>query len=244
MEIPAILKKHEDYLKGTERKVNKISFERGQTLSWQSKCGGCPYLERIEDYPIGKNGKPMMFLAQVNLEEMPPMEDFPVHGLLQFYIEDDDCLGLDSSCRVLYIPDYQKECSTVLAKNPYEDSYAGYPPFGSEGRMHFTQSAMLIGTECAEFYDRFGGKASNEEWDALYELCYPSGSHVGGYPLFVQQSPEYYDDGSKDILLLQLDIDDECGIMFGDAGNCVFLISKEDLKNKNFDRVEYDWQCC
>ena len=30
----------------------------------------------------------------------------------------------------------------------------------------------------------------------------------------------------------------------GDSGNCYFLISKEDLKNRNFDNVEYSWQCC
>lgn len=46
------------------------------------------------------------------------------------------------------------------------------------------------------------------------------------------------------MLLLQLDVEDECGIMFGDSGNCVFLISKEDLKNRNFDNVQYEWQCC
>ncbi len=72
----------------------------------------------------------------------------------------------------------------------------------------------------------------------------PWESKIGGYPLFVQQSPEYYDDGEYDTLLLQLDCEDECGIMFGDAGNCFFLISKEDLKNRRFDRVEYGWQCC
>ncbi|MCI9079100.1 MAG: DUF1963 domain-containing protein [Lachnospiraceae bacterium] len=44
-------------------------------------------------------------------------------------------------------------------------------------------------------------------------------------------------DGKYDILLLQIDCDDEYENMFGDSGNCYFLISKEDLKNKNFDRV-------
>jgi len=65
-----------------------------------------------------------------------------------------------------------------------------------------------------------------------------------GYPLFVQSAPAYYDDGEYDTVLLQLDCEDECGIIFGDAGNCYFLISKEDLKKRSFDNVEYGWQCC
>lgn len=39
-------------------------------------------------------------------------------------------------------------------------------------------------------------------------------------------------------------IDDTCGIMFGDSGNCTFLISKENLQKCDFSQVEYDWQCC
>ena len=95
-----------------------------------------------------------------------------------------------------------------------------------------------------EFNDKFENKVSDNEWDALYKICYAADSRVGGYPLFVQSAPAYYDDGEYDTVLLQLDCEDECGIMFGDAGNCYFLISKEDLKKRSFDNVEYGWQCC
>lgn len=242
--VPEILKKYEEYLKSTEKPAVEISFKRGETLPWESKCGGCPYLEKEDDYPIDENGKPMMFLAQINLDEMPPLEDFPDHGLLQFYIGDDDCLGLKSACKVIYIPEYTTNIDTLIGKNPFEKSYMGYTPFTREGKMGFTKTTRFIGTECQEFQDKFADKVPEDEWDALYDLCYPENCLVGGYPLFVQNTPPYYDDGEIDVLLLQLDCEDECGIMFGDAGNCVFLISKEDLKNRNFDNVEYDWQCC
>ncbi len=49
---------------------------------------------------------------------------------------------------------------------------------------------------------------------------------------------------NANVLLLQLDIDDETGIMFGDSGNCTFLISREALQKCDFSEVEYDWQCC
>ena len=44
--------------------------------------------------------------------------------------------------------------------------------------------------------------------------------------------------------VVMVDIDDETGIMFGDSGNCTFLISREALQKCDFSEVEYDWQCC
>ncbi len=84
-EIPEILKPYEEYLRSTEKPALEITFERRETLPWESKVGGCPYLKSEADYPHG-NGRPMMFLAQINLDDMPHLEDFPEHGLLQFYI--------------------------------------------------------------------------------------------------------------------------------------------------------------
>lgn len=244
MKIPSELKKFEEYLKSTEKPAVEICFNRGETLPWESKCGGCPYLENADDYPFDENGNPMMFLAQINLDEMPPLEDFPEHGILQFYIGDDDYFGLNSACKVVYIPKYTTDINTLINKNPFEESYKGYTPFTREGKMNFTKTTRFIGTECAAFYENLKDIATEDEMDALYDLCYPEGCLVGGYPLFVQHTPPYYDNGELDVLLLQLDCEDECGIMFGDSGNCVFLISKEDLKNGIFDNVEFDWQCC
>lgn len=244
MEIPATLKKYEEYLRNTEKPTNEIIFTRASTLPWESKCGGCPYLESGEDYPKDENGKPMMFLTQINLDEMPPLENFPSHGLLQFYIGDDGMLGLDSACKVVYVPEYKKDASKLLRDNPFEEEYENNPPYVNECRMTFRQTSRFICTACREFDEKFCGKTNDEERDTLYGLCYAKGSFVGGYPLFVQQAPAYYDDGTYDTVLLQLDCDDECGIMFGDSGNCNFFISKEDLKSLNFDNVEYSWQCC
>lgn len=244
MKIPEKLKKYEEYLKSTEKPAVEISFKCAETLPWESKVGGCPYLEKAEDYPRGSDGRPMMFLAQINLDDMPPLDDFPKHGLLQFYIGDDDYFGLDSACKVIYIPEYKKEPGGLLKINPFEEEYIGYTPYSDEGKMRFKKTSMLIGTESETFYDKFRNKVTDDEWDELYDLCYPDGCHIGGYPLFVQNPLPCYDDGELDVVLLQLDCEDECGIMFGDSGNCVFLISKEDLKNKNFDNVVYDWQCC
>ena len=166
--IPKILELYENYLKSTIKLSNQIMFTLEDTKPWESKLGGCPYLEDIEQYPKGTDGGPMMFLAQINLAEMPPLP---------------------------------------------------------------------------EFQDKFQNISKKEE-KALFELCCASGSRVGGYPYFVQRAPAYYKDSSEYILLLQLDVDDTSGLMFGDSGNCTFIISRRDLLAGNFTKVHYDWQCC
>ena len=92
------------------------------------------------------------------------------------------------------------------------------------------------------FQEIFMSKLPEIEYEKLSDDCYSSDSRIGGYPYFVQNDCIGFDDG--DFLLLQLDIDEECGIMFGDSGNCVFSIPKDALKNRDFTKVVYDWQCC
>lgn len=116
-------------------------------------------------------------------------------------------------------------------------------PFSDNCKITFKQEEIFIGTECPEFQDKFQNISKKEE-KALFELCCASGSRVGGYPYFVQRAPAYYKDSSEYILLLQLDVDDTSGLMFGDSGNCTFIISRRDLLTGNYTKVHYDWQCC
>lgn len=242
--IPKILKKHKEYLESTYTLTNDIKFSLTKTNPWDSKLGGCPYLENIDEYPMDKNGKPMVFLAQLNLEKMPALPDFPTKGLLQFYIQNNGIYGLNESCEIRYIPKYKKDKKALILKNPYREDYRKNEPFAKCCKLSFSQRKMPICTDHKQFEEKFCNKVSDEESQALYDFCYASGSRIGGYPLFVQSSPAYYDDGTADVLLLQLDVDDTSGLMFGDSGNCTFLISREDLLKRNFSNVEYDWQCC
>jgi uncharacterized protein YwqG len=131
----------------------------------------------------------------------------------------------------------------LVCKNPYQEDYKELLPFDKEGKMHFELKEMPISCSCERFNGLFEGITFNEEQeDKIWDKFDGAGSRVGGYPYFVQSEPAYYDE--YNILLLQLDVDDECGIMFGDSGNCNFFIKEEDLKNRDFSKVEYDWQCC
>ncbi len=192
----------------------ELTLTEGETQPWESKCGGCPYLESEADYPRDKDGKPMMFLAQINLDEMPHVNKLPEQGLLQFYVSDKEMYGLDSPCRVIYIPEYKKDASVLLSKNPFEEAYENDKPYEGEGRYEF--------------------KSETDDW-------FSPGHLVGGEPFFVYDTELEEDEDYT--MLFQMESDEQCGIMFGDDGNAQFFIDTEDLKNKNFDNVEYAWQC-
>lgn len=243
LEIPEILEPFREDLMSTLRPSNRIFFTLEETKPWESKLGGCPYLTDIEEYPRGEDGNPMMFLAQINLGEMPSLPGFPEKGLLQFYVAADDDYGLDKDSLVKYIPEYITDEAALVQENPYCSGYEEYLPFTDNCKMTFEQEQMLVGADLPEFMALFGDVGGDES-DELFDLCDASDSRLGGYPLFVQGAPDYYGDGSEYVLLLQLDIDDTSGLMFGDSGACTFLISHEDLRKRDFSAVEYDWQCC
>ena len=116
-------------------------------------------------------------------------------------------------------------------------------------------------TDCAESAKIFGGQyfyeyfadLLGEDSAAFQKLseAFGSQSHlISGYPYFTQYDPrlENDPDGEFDTLLLQLDIDgsenDGWSLMWGDAGVGNFFINRERLKELDFDRVLYNWDCC
>lgn len=81
IELPPVIEKYRDKIEKTVKEYNEICFSLEETKPWESKLGGCPYLEKLEDYPIGRTERPMMFLAQINLDEMPSLDKFPGTGI-------------------------------------------------------------------------------------------------------------------------------------------------------------------
>lgn len=73
---------------------------------------------------------------------------------------------------------------------------------------------------------------------------------VGGYPYFTQSDPRERENEDLDTLLFQLDTDAlEAGrgqwrVLWGDCGVANFFLRGEALKNRDFSRVMYNWDCC
>ena len=92
----------------------------------------------------------------------------------------------------------------------------------------------------------------NPEIEDEYLEISPSFDHkIGGYPDFTQEDVRKYSSKSDrqqkpDILLLQMDTDgnETVDIMWGDTGVGNFFIDESALRELDFSKVLYNWDCC
>lgn len=226
----------------------KLSSQPAQ-YPWSSKVGGAPYLPVDMDYPVDIEGKKLQFLAQINFEEMPHLEGYPNQGILVFYIGTDDLYGANfddptnqNQFKVIYFEDITHDVKIILPE------YAEESPIQCESSMVFKSVQRIISGQDFNF-ERLLGKEVYEyflENEELFEKDYGAQGHlVGGYPYFTQDDPRGWNEKIQDyILLFQLDTDDDFDICWGDAGVGNFFIHPNDLKNRDFSRVAYTWDCC
>lgn len=250
----------------TAKEILKLSFEKCEAdLSvLSSKVGGIGYVPKSLSYPRTQDGDPLTLLAQINFSELPHLAPYPTKGILAFYINVfDDLLGMDfenqmhqDGFRVLYFEDISKESYTK------EDIQLEFNMVRKE-RYDVVEEELVIKGELETQFlltDSFNFKeVFGQDWysyletnyplkhekvaDMIYELDSVGGSILGGYPFFTQEDPRNY---QKEVihtdLLFQLDTDSH-GIMWGDSGVGNFFISPEDLQNRNFSNVLYNWDC-
>ncbi|MGL6342192.1 MAG: DUF1963 domain-containing protein, partial [Waterburya sp.] len=96
LELPSELEDYREKLEATVKPYIKIQTHLTQTTSWwQSKIAGFPYLPKNFDYPKTEQGEYLYLLAQINFEEVPPLEGFPSQGILQFYLAKNGSYGKD-----------------------------------------------------------------------------------------------------------------------------------------------------
>ena len=103
------------------------------------------------------------------------------------------------------------------------------------------------GKEYENIYE-IGGE-EEELCEKLYEMRAFEQTCIGGYPFFTQDDPRGYKEeiADYDILLFQCASFFEGGsgdeIMWGDMGVGNFFISEKDLKNLDFSKTAYNWDC-
>lgn len=256
----------------TDKKSVEMKFKAGVPGLTESKVGGMPFIPAGGAYPVDKkNGKKLYLLIQINFAEVPHLPDYPESGILQIFIPDDDMYGMDcmvgqvqEAWRILYFEDISNPMSEEEIKNLMpefdEDFMLPFEKPGTTCAIEFEEHLMPISTGDYKF-DKLFQEIMGEELPAnelmgecwkypkefskkIYEACDGFGSRLGGYPGFTQYDPR--DEDSNEILLLQIDsfdVDGEWFLMWGDAGIANFFIKPEDLKNRNFTRVNYNWDC-
>ena len=273
-----------DILEKNKKPMIEISLSDDKPNLFQSKFGGLPYLPKDREVPKNKENEQLTLLAQINIEELPENNIYPMkEGILQFWILNDDILGLDydtnlgDGYKIIYYKDIDKSVTEeeVLEKyKPYKDEDSYFPIEGEFSLSfkltdgYFSDSnddfREIVDREMKKFYGENKEKYSNilkiydkenqlnywEIWDILEEdkkigkKLFGAGHKIGGFPDFTQS--DIREVGDYEILLLQIDSDrtEKNEIMWGDCGIANFFIREKDLKELNFDRAIYNWDCC
>jgi uncharacterized protein YwqG len=256
------LEEYRGQIEATIRPYIKIVAKPENNLGpWQSKFGGIPYLPKSAQYPKNSKGQPLFLLVQINFAEIPKLESFPKHGILQFYIGDDDQYGLQfedmtnqENFRICYFSEVVKNEESLVTDFSFLPSPRFVPVSNSKScSLVFELKQQPISAYDYQFEDTiFNGSFPGHREDLYptlgsYEKIFRADGHkLGGYPYFTQSDPrgnEKY--RSKDFkLLLQVDTDSNADIMWGDAGVANFFMRETDLKECVFSEVMYNWDCC
>jgi uncharacterized protein YwqG len=236
-----------------------------------TKLGGAPDLPPGVEWPAFQ-GVPHSFIAQINLAEMSGLdgaERLPSAGLLSFFYDAEQRIwGFDPAdregWRVLYsssteaiqprtfpheLPSHARfrarrlrprvettlaawESSDVLAlvdEYPAALEYAqALPPAGGRGPRH-----RLLGHP-----DSLQGDMQRESQLAANGI-YCGDARAADDP----RVRELLTDSRAWRLLLQIDTDDEAGMMWGDCGSIYYWMRREDLAAAQFDRAWCVLQC-
>ena len=250
--IPAFLEQFKTQIEKYKPDTGRIfatPLRNGETLSLkQSKFPGQPYLPVDIVYPKSKDGTHMIMLAQINFAETPELENYPTQGILQLFVSPQEWYDM-KDYQILFHEDTEKKYQTIfsfLTTDLYEES-----PIYCEHKLAFKKETQYGGREDFRFQMDFNGKdyfdfqetLPKHQQEEMDNLFYIIGHKIGGYEYFTQSDPRNYNENSKnDVLLFQIDTDD--GIMFGDCGVANVFININDLKNKKFDKVYFNWDCC
>lgn len=212
--------------------------------------------------------KPLSFIAQINLSEVSGLDEenlLPKTSILYFfYSAEQEAWGFDikdrNKFKVLY---YNGDLASLrridfpgdLGENGrytpcrlISRQEISLPSEESDAYQHFSEEEM------EDFYEYVQGEETTNkllgyadaiqgEMELECELV-TNGLYCGDPSGFNDPRAKKLAPNAKDWrLLLQIDSNEECNMMFGDAGRLYFWIKKEDLLHKNFDKSWFSLQC-
>lgn len=225
-----------------------LTFSEGNDHhAGHSKYGGCPDVPEGFEWPFDDAGRPLSLLFQLDCAELSKYDKeslLPTSGHLYFFYElsEMNWEGTENSVRVLY---YDKTAGPL-----HRCEY----PASLQTEFRLKESSLSL-SEAATYprYEDLLPVLQNWEWVDEYEfacqrsLYFPdqwNGSLLG-YDNPIQDS--ILTDLQDEVLLLQfnsIETDDDYALMFGDCGALYFVISREDLLARRFDKVRFELQCC
>jgi|GEM_PF-445153 len=211
-------------------RIHTTPVPNGSLAVGQSKIGGLPDLPPGSAWPE-QEGKPLWFLAQINLSEIADWR-LPPAGLLSFFHSP------GAGCRVQFT-----EPGQPLARAVPPDGVPLEPPLG-ECALQFGLVLTLPAWDSPPVQSLGLSAMQLEGYEEIERLLYESSGgfpdhQLLGHPRVVRgdMSPDLPQELGKWTLLLQLASDHATARHWGESGSLYFWIPASDLSARRFDRV-------
>jgi uncharacterized protein YwqG len=240
------------------RKSSEAKIPLGAT-----KIGGRPDLPVKAEWPVYRDGKPLAFLAQINLTEIAkrgtPIKGLPSKGLLSVFSawgwmeegagdpqtpEDGEEEQIGWTAVLHTPPTKRKRRQTPRGVNSFKAAAVEPTPIRSLPNHRVEPPLAALDWSDNE-YDRFDGMQSDFRSLQMGHWLKNSdslASHhlLGGYALFQQQFPEELL-GTGRAMFLQIGTDDKTEMGWGDGGELTFYADAKALAKGRFERL---WGTC
>jgi len=229
-----------------------------------SRLGGAPWSPGGDDaWPVDDEGRPLLFLAQVNLAEAEGLEDVPSSGLLQVFLlaakEGDVASDGEAVARLRWFEDPHGE-----ARLPIPDLFTGRRSRSLlKGRARTEGVPLRLAPDALpplphifplweqelDIYNRLPAEAEAEArakaWEDRADALHASyGTHwIGGHPSFVQEDVRIGRPELRDLYRMLLHLGPDEFFDRGDAGELNLLIRRADLVARRFDRIWLTLDC-
>lgn len=220
----------------TQTTVYRFKLTEEKPGIFDSKVGGLGYAPHGTDFPVNDENEQLRLLAQINCSDID-LEDFPKSGLLQFWVLDEDLVGMDfddgtdqDGFRVVYYADVDRsvtEDELADKSHPYYEEGEEYFPVSGEYKIEYEKStdslAVLSGSDYYGgeelFINKFNEMFPDEKIQSVYDLGFDldeigdksiyngNDGHKIGGYASFVQFDPRHEDDTHDFLLFQLDSD-------------------------------------
>lgn len=217
-----------------------------------ASVAGRPALSPEAEWPLDEYGAPKQYLMTLDLAALPRIGiDLPDRGVLVFFIdteyEEPEVLCFEDVAalrpRECPVDDGWPLRERIDLMAVVEPSRPGpdHPYLSGVPKGHFKGLGRILATEIDDpepphYGDhRIGGYYA---FGTQYDFpCAPASA--------VPDLPGAPDPAALDlpILLVRMDYDPDAGMPWGDCGRSEWVISRDDLAARRFDRAEFSWSC-
>jgi uncharacterized protein YwqG len=236
----------------------------------RSHFGGSPNLPAGTPWPE-RNGRPLALVARLSLPELQQSRRIDwlpqIGALLFFYDVEDQAWGFDPNdrgyCAVMHVPDLAAPVASSTLQAADEFMARRIVAFQRIDTLPSAENDAIrdlaFSDDEADAYvelhdapfrgmpkHQVSGRPSAVQGDSMELECQlvTNGLYCGDPSGYEDPRAKALEPGAKDWrLLLQVDSDDDLGMMWGDMGMLYFFVREQDAKAGRFDNAWMVLQC-